>query len=465
MAQGMPVLVVKYGGSSLAKPDDFHAVAQHQRVLYDSGSQPVAVNSARKGVSDRLLAVYRSQTPLKEYADGERAFYSDVFKTRADRDALMRDLEAGFAATKEVLEAPAARYDNTHRESFVLARGEAEAGTALRYLLADFVPDIRFLDGHDAGVVAKRMRGPVDVAKSVQNIKQRRGAFCYGGFVGMDPEKPESYCLLDRNSTDVTAALVAAALGAEEYWNIKDVDGVYFCDPSLLEGDGKPRVIGRLSFGEAVNITRNGSPVIHSTGLLICDDCGVKIRIKSLGGSGNGTLISAASGTSSERPYAALSSGLYACATVVDSTMDNPGEGRGYAADVMKILSDAGLDIINPTGPGTAMSVVVAGGNEVTKGRGVDIGDVSSMLTRGLRERGRAGKVYAREIGCITITGDAMRGRPGTIREIAQVMEEEDISMSMMGQGDEQVGTPVVSFCVDPEDYRRAMNALAKKLF
>ena len=463
-----PTIVVKYGGSSLAEPKDFHAVAAHQRGLYESGLLPVAVNSARKGASDRLLGVWRGNARLADYIGDESAFYADgVFAGRPDRDPFMEDLRGHFAKVRQVMEAGSGQYPDTHRESILLADGEAEAGLALQHLMRDFMPGLRFMDGREAGVVAKSMRGPVDIKASVRNIREGKGDgdVSYGGFVGRDPANPEHSMLLDRNSTDLTAALVAAALRAREYRNVKDVDGVMICDPRVCDGDGPPRIIEMLSYAEAADITRGGSPVIHPAALIVSEGYGVRIRITSLGNKG-GTLISAASGTTLEKPYAAISSLHAVCATVEDKAMDIPNQGRGYAADVMRILADSGYDILNITGPGTAMSVVVAGGSEVSKGKGADVGEVCSALTQGLRQRDRDGTVRAREIGYISITGAAMRGRPGTWRQIADVISGEGINLSMVGQGDEAfIETPVVSFCVDTRDYGRAVNALRKKLF
>lgn len=464
-----PVVVVKYGGSAFREPGDFHRVAIYHHGLSNSGMSPVLVNSARKGASDRLFDVWQGVTRLDEYADEEREFYggdSGVFRKRKDRDSFMGDMESGFEKMKEVLEAGPSRYPDSHRESFLASHGETEAGLALQYLLRDFTPEIRFLDGHQAGVVATKMRGSVEIEESIKNISQNKGAFCYGGFVGRDPSNPDLYCLLDRNSTDETAALVSSASGAEECWIIKDVEGVYVCDPGILKAEKKPKAIGRLSYSEAADITRGGSPVMHPTGIIICDRYGVKIRITSLDNESEGTIISAASGTTPEMPFAAISSGIYACLTIEDKKMDIPGEGRGYVADVTKILDKAGYDILNLTGPGTAMSVVVASGIEKTKDKGVDLGNLQAVLTRGLRNNGREGVVRGRERGYISITGAAMRGKLGVIRRILEVVEKIGISTSMLGQGDEYfVDTSVVSFCVDPGDYRAAVNALYDELF
>jgi aspartate kinase len=465
MNDRVPV-IVKYGGSAFKTADDFHRVAYHQRGLYESQKLPVAVNSARKGVSDRLLALWRTDSTLKDYAGEESEFYSEVFGGRGDKDAFMKDLNAGFERMMDVLEASSSRYPDTHRESYILSHGETETGVALQYLLSDFKAGIKFLDGHDAGVVASGMRGAVDIEKSIQNIRSRNGNSCYGGFVGRDPNNPDFYCLLDRNSTDVTAALVAAALGGGEYWNIKDVNGVFVCDPGVLDGSEKPKVISRLSYDEAANITRSGSPVIHPTGIIISRDHDVKIRITSLDNGGMGTIISEESGTTPDKPFAAISSGVYACVTVFDSAMDIPGGGRGYVHDVTGILKRLGYDILTPTGPGNAMSFVVAGGSEITKDRGVDVEHLVASLTEGLRGCGRDGQVRGREVGYIALTGKGMRNRVGTLRDVFSVVADEGISISLTSQVDEEeVETPVVSFCVNPGEYRRAVNALSRELF
>jgi len=460
------IIVVKYGGSSLKTADDFYRVADHQKGLHDTGYRSVCVNSARSGVSDRLLKVWRRELPLKDYADQEEAFYADgVFNNHPKRDAFMEDYRAGGRGLADVLQE--GREPDSHRESYVLAHGEAEAGTALQYLMRElFSPELTFLDGHEAGVVATRMRGPVDIKASVDNLKKHmKGDHSFGGFVGLDPKNRHHYLLLDRNSTDVTAALVAAAFGAEEYVNIKDVPGVYPFDPSFCADAERPPVIKNMSYAEAANTSRNGSPVLHPTGIIVSDKYGVMIRVTSIENGSNGTLISDVSGTTEAKPYAAISSALCGLVTVNDQSMDIPGTGRGYAAQVLEVISDAGFDTLLPSGPGNTMSVVVAGGNEVTKGRGVNLAKLSSAVKRGLMRDGRDDAIVRPSaVGYISITGAAMARRPGTVTEIFRTLDDAGIRYFMASQGDDDVLAPVVSFCVDPKDYRGAVNALRKLL-
>jgi aspartokinase len=59
-----------------------------------------------------------------------------------------------------------------------------------------------------------------------------------------------------------------------------------------------------------------------------------------------------------------------------------------------------------------------------------------------------------------------MRNRVGTLRDVFSVVADEGISISLTSQVDEdEVETPVVSFCVNPGEYRRAVNALSRELF
>jgi aspartate kinase len=465
MSYQKPLVAVKYGGSAFKNTEDYHSVVEHQNEIYKSGKIPVCVNSARSGASDRLMKVWNGELPLKLYAQEEEEFFSGVFRSRKDKDAFMAELEKGFVSMEKVLGAKPGKYGKSHAESYVLSHGETETGKALQYLLSDTTQGIKFLDGHDAGIAAKHMRGSVDIKRSVENLRKKAGNFCYGGFVGMDPADARSYMLLDRNSTDVTAALVAAALGADEYWNIKDVDGVYVCDPSLMENGDKPPIIKKLSYGEAANITRSGSQVIHPTGIIVSDMAGVKIIIKSMNGC-HGTVISQFSGTTPEKPYAAMSSGIYTSMTVNDNEMDIPGEGRGYSALVSKLIADNGYDIMAPTGPGNSMSIVMAGGSEIKKNRSAVTEDACMAIKRGLWNNEREAEVKGRDVGYITITGEEMRNSLDVQVKIGLALAEEGIKVTSSSYGDtQQVKCPVFGLSVNPEDYRRAVNALLRKLF
>lgn len=82
---------------------------------------------------------------------------------------------------------------------------------------------------------------------------------------------------LGRGSSDYTATLIAALLDAAEVTIWTDVDGVMTADPKLAPA---ARVIPRISFAEAVELTFFGGKVIHWKALLPVMKAGIPLRVR-----------------------------------------------------------------------------------------------------------------------------------------------------------------------------------------
>ena len=95
---------------------------------------------------------------------------------------------------------------------------------------------------------------------------------------------------LGRGGSDYTAAILAAALGAEELQIWTDVDGFMTADPRLIPS---AYVIDRLSFLEAMELCNYGAKVIYPPTIYPVYHKNIPIRIKNtFNPSATGTLIS-----------------------------------------------------------------------------------------------------------------------------------------------------------------------------
>jgi aspartate kinase len=112
-----------------------------------------------------------------------------------------------------------------------------------------------------------------------------------GGFVGSTPEGITT--TLGKEGSDFSAAIVGAALGAEEIQIWTDVDGILTADPRIVE---RARCVRTLSFGECLELACSGAKKPHYGTLGPASRAGVPIRILSSwkpgeGSRAEGTLI------------------------------------------------------------------------------------------------------------------------------------------------------------------------------
>lgn len=107
------------------------------------------------------------------------------------------------------------------------------------------------------------------------------------GFIGSDPDGRRT--TLGRGSSDYSAAVVGAALGARivEIWT--DVDGVHGEDPAQVPG---APLLARLSYGEARAMARAGAKVLHPEALDPLEPLGIPLRVRNtLRPGSQGTLV------------------------------------------------------------------------------------------------------------------------------------------------------------------------------
>ena len=108
-----------------------------------------------------------------------------------------------------------------------------------------------------------------------------------GGFIAASRNRVTT--TLGRGSSDYSATLFSAALGARETQIWTDVDGVMTADPNLVDS---ARTVSQISYGEAVELARLGAKVLHSRMIQPVIKQEIPIRIlNSRAPEGSGTLI------------------------------------------------------------------------------------------------------------------------------------------------------------------------------
>jgi len=209
-----PLVVLKFGSSVLGTERDYAAaVAGIQRHL-QRGERVLAVVSALKGATDRLLA-----------------------------DAHFFGPEPEPAATASLL-----------------ATGESASAARLALALDAAGVEAALLDPGAIGLTTQGPlldADPVSVnADAVRRSLEHSGAAVVAGFYGRD--SAGGYALFGRGGSDLTALFLAHRLGARSCRLVKDVEGVYEHDPG--SGGRAPRRYALLSWDDALKL---GSRVVQ----------------------------------------------------------------------------------------------------------------------------------------------------------------------------------------------------------
>jgi aspartate kinase len=379
------VIVLKFGGSSV---DSAAAIARVAGLVRERlGERPVVVVSAMARTTRRLLesaeaAAAGNLGAATAGCEELHAFHREVGEAAVPPSARAR-LAALLASTFEELagllaEVAAARALSPRAADQAAAQGELLSSEILALALpAHGVPAV-WIDCRQVIVTGPehtRAR-PCEEAtaarlrRAVPPLAARGRVAVVGGYVGATAEGVTT--TLGKEGSDVTAALVGAALGAREIQLWTDVPGLLSADPRLVPA---ARPVRTLSFAEALELACSGAKKPHPGTLGPAARAGVPIRVlSSHEPAAEGTLIGA-------RARAAPAVKSIACRTHAHLLYARPRPGAA-AADVLRVAERFRPDLqvlrvgpdcvelaIGPAGFGAGPSSRGSGGVEPAAGQ------------------------------------------------------------------------------------------------
>ena len=234
----MPLIVHKYGGTSMGSPERIRNVARRVAKWARAGHQIVVVPSAMSGETNRLLGLAAELAPARATSEYHR-----------ELDML--------AATGE------------QASSALLAIAlQAEGMPSVSY--AGWQVPVRTDSSHTKARIEsiddQRVRGDLDAGRVV----------IVTGFQGID--ELGNITTLGRGGSDTSAVAIAAAMGAAECLIYTDVDGVYTTDPRVVPA---ARRLGTVSFEEMLEKASLGSKVLQIRSVEFAGKYKVPMRVLS----------------------------------------------------------------------------------------------------------------------------------------------------------------------------------------
>lgn len=248
-----PIVVLKFGGTSVATPAGRDAAAARVRERVGEGARVVVVVSAmgRRGepyATDTLLGLL----------EGFRAC------PPRERDAIATVGEEISAAVFAAL---------------LCERGLP--AVSLRGFQAGIITDARHQEATIREIRPARIRRELE----------RGAVVVVAGFQGITPEG--ELTTLGRGGSDTSAAALGVALAAERVEIYTDVDGVMTADPRLVPHAGR---VGEVTFEESAELAFKGAAVLHPRAAELARETGVKVEIRNTLSDAPGTWLVAGAG-------------------------------------------------------------------------------------------------------------------------------------------------------------------------
>ncbi|WP_375751301.1 bifunctional aspartate kinase/homoserine dehydrogenase I [Vibrio sp. HN007] len=458
--------VLKFGGSSLADADRFLRAAD---IIANNAQQEetAVVLSAPGKTTNKLVAVIEGAL------------------RNGDADLQINELESSFnqlfAAIKEVLpNLENKAFDDqvntsisqlrqfvhgisllgtcpNHVNARIISKGERISIKLMQSVLeakgqpASLIDPVKYLNAS-----GDHLEAMVDVEASTLNFKKNP---LPEGHVNIMPgftagNEEGELVTLGRNGSDYSAAVLAACLRAEccEIWT--DVDGVYNCDPRLVDD---ARLLKSLSYQEAMELSYFGASVLHPKTIAPIAQFHIPCLIKnSFNPQGAGTLIGQDTGEDK------LS--IKGITTLNKLTMVNvcgPGlKGMvGMASRVFGAMSSAGVSIVLITQSSSEYSIsfcIEAADKPLAEDALRNTFELE--LKDGLLEPVE----FMDDVSIVTLVGDGMRTSKGVASRFFSSLAEINVNIVAIAQGSSE---RAISAVIPEDKVSEAIKACHENLF
>lgn len=294
----MPLLVMKFGGTSVATLDRIKRAAKRVGLEVAKGYDVIVIVSAMSGKTNELVGWVNETSPLydaREYdavvSSGENVTAGLMALTLQEMDIPARSWQGWQVPLKTSSSHSAARIEDIPTANI----------------------NSKFAEGMQVAVVA--------------------------GFQGISAEG--RITTLGRGGSDTTAVAFAAAFDAERCDIYTDVDGVYTTDPRISE---KARKLDKISFEEMLELASLGAKVLQTRSVELAMRYKVKLRVLSSFEEPRedaGTLVCAEEEIMESNVVSGIAYSRDEAKMTLVSVADRP----GTAAAIFGRLSETGINV------------------------------------------------------------------------------------------------------------------------
>tara|TARA_B100001123_G_scaffold426365_1_gene540410 strand:+ start:815 stop:2047 length:1233 start_codon:yes stop_codon:yes gene_type:complete len=371
------IVVMKFGGSSLADTDKISVAARKIEESINAGYSPVVAVSAMGNTTDILLQM------AKELGGRPRERDLDLLLSTGEvvSCALMSIALNRMGYSSEALTGPAAGISTDGR--YGKARIEYVApGKLIDLIHNNVVP-----------VVA--------------------------GFQGLSSKG--EITTLGRGASDTTAVSLAAALQAKACIIHTDVEGIYSADPRIVP---KARKLKQITYEETLEMASLGAKVMHPRSVEAAQRHNVEVIVKSTFSSAEGSSLVSSNNIDIE-------TGRKVRAVVHDAdvgqiTIHNVPDRPGLASALFQPLADAAVSvdvIVQNVGRKDATDLSFSVSSD-------DLEPAFTIVQKVADKVGAQGVSKNDRLGKLSIVGVGMASAPGVAANMFSVLGENDINIT-----------------------------------
>lgn len=404
----MELVVMKFGGSSVADSSKIKNVANRVVSKKREGNRVVVVVSAPGDMTDDLI----------EMAQG-------VSENPDEREMDM-----------------------------LLSTGEQVSIALLSMAIKTLGENAISLTGPQAGIYADTTYTKARITKiiptKVKNELANGRIVIVAGFQGINPL--DDITTLGRGGSDLTAVALAAALKADCCEIYTDVDGVYTTDPRMVP---EARKIMVISYDDMLEMAGSGAQVMQARSIEVAKKFNVDIHVRSTFSPIEGTIITSESKLAKGRKSMedVVVSAVTYDKNQVKFTMLGVPDKPGVAAKIFGKLADGGINVD---------MIIQSAPRQLINDISFTINTADLKKARGILDKIRS-VIGAESVNCdeniakVSVVGVGMRSHPGVAAKMFKALAGSKINIDMISTSEIKI-----SCAITKERVTDAVRALHK---
>ena len=397
----MELVVLKFGGTSVADVPQIKKIALKIKGEVDQGNKVIVVVSAMSGVTNNLID-------------------------------LVNQTSKNFSFSE---------YD------VVLSTGEQITSALLSIALEELSLKARSWMGWQVPIVSDNTHGKavikdIKTSNIMGSIKKGYIAIV-SGFQGISEDN--RITTLGRGGSDTTAVALAAAFSADRCDIYTDVDGVYTTDPRIVK---KAKKLDFITYEEMLELASQGAKVLQTRSVALAMKYNVNLRVLSSFANVPGTLIAEERGNMEKSEISGIAHSLNEAKITLSDIPDQPGQ----AANIFGALADFSINV--------DMIVQSSSINHGSTDMTFTIPETDLLMAEKVikKIKGNIGfKKFTSETDVvkISIIGNAMRSQSGIAKTMFQTLAKNHINIQVISTSEIKI-----SVLISSEYYELAMRSL-----
>ena len=448
------VKVAKFGGSSLASAELVKQVCgiitadPQRRVVVVSApgkrdADDIKVTDLLIGLAEARLADRSTAELLQRVIDR----FGEIVEGLGLPEMCLNSVRADLEKRLDLDRADGGRFTDS-----IKAAGEANGARLVAESLRSTGAEAHYLDPKEGGLILSDEPGNARILRqsygALRRLRERPGITIFPGFFGYS--ESGEIVTFPRGGSDITGAILAAAVDADLYENFTDVDSIFAANPAIVDA---PKPVSEITYREMRELSYAGFSVFHDEALEPVFHAGIPVAVKSTNNpQAPGTRI-VSERSLTEDPVVGIAATGGFCSVYVSKYLMN--REIGFGRRLLEIYEDEAIPFEHTPSGIDNLSVIVREQyfHHATEER----------VLRRIRTELEVDEVTVeRGLALVMVVGEGMQHTIGLAARATAAFARADVNLEMINQGSSEVS---MMFGVKESDAAAAVRSLYAEFF